>query len=144
MNTDEIRSFLEQFRQAWERQDIAALMACYAEDAVVVSPIFGTLTGKARVEKAFVDLSRAFQTHKITVVDVVIGNDEPPRAVVVWNIQSSHIGDVFGMPPSGKRIDRTIALILTLKGGLINKETRIYDFTSMLIQLGVLKAKPAN
>ena len=144
MTSDEIRAFLDHFRQSWERQDVAALTACYADDCVVVSPIFSTLTGKARVEKAFVDLFKAFQTHNITVVDEVIGNEEPPRAVMLWNIQSSHIGEVFGMPASGKRIDRTMAIILTLKGGLITKETRIYDFTSMLIQLGVLKTKPAH
>ena len=74
----------------------------------------------------------------------MISNDEPPRAVVLWNIQSTHVGEVFGMPPSGKRIDRTIAFILTLRDGLIAKDVRIYDFTSMLMQLGVLRAKPAN
>lgn len=144
MNSDELRAFLDHFRQAWEHQDITALMACYADDCVVVSPIFGTITNKTQVEKSYADLFKAFQTHKVTVVDMVIGNEEPPRAVIVWNLQSSHIGEVFGMPPSGKRIERTIAYILTLKNGRIAKETRIYDFTSMLMQLGVLKAKPAN
>ena len=33
---------------------------------------------------------------------------------------------------------------MTLKDGLIIKETRIYDFTSMLMQLGALRAKPAH
>ena len=144
MSSDEIRSFLDHFRQVWARQDLAALMACYADECLVVSPIFGTVTGKARVEKQFVDLFKAFQTHQITLVDTVIGDETPPRAVVVWSFQSSQIGEVFGMPPSGKRVERTIAFILTLEGGLITRETRIYDFTSMLIQLGVLKVKPAN
>ena len=144
MNPDEIRSFLDHFRHMWERQDVTSLMACYADDCVVVSPIFGTLAGKARVEKQFVDLFKAFHTHKITLVDTVIGNDAPPRAVIVWDFQSSQIGEVFGMPPSGKRVERNIAFLLTIDGGLITRETRIYDFTSMLIQLGVLKVKPAN
>lgn len=144
MNSSEIRSFLDRFRDAWERQDIKALMTCYADNCVVVSPIFNKLTGKAQVEKAFVELFKAFRTQKVAVADMVISNEEPPRAVIVWDIQSSHIGEVFGMPPSGKQIQRTIAYILTLEGGLISKETRIYDFTAMLIQLGVLKAKPAN
>lgn len=74
----------------------------------------------------------------------MIGNEDPPRAVIVWNVQSTHVGEVFGMPASGKRIDRTIAYILTLRDGRITKEVRIYDFTSMLIQLGVLRAKPAH
>ncbi|MDP2055935.1 MAG: hypothetical protein Q8L75_20040 [Acidobacteriota bacterium] len=40
------------------------------------------------------------------------------------------------------KIQRTIAYFLTLKDGLIVRETRLYDFTSMLMQLGVLRAKP--
>jgi steroid delta-isomerase-like uncharacterized protein len=144
MTSDEIRSFLDHFRQAWERHDVKALTACYADDCVVMSPIFSKLSGRANVERSFTDLFKAFQTHTITVQDLVIGNEDPPRAVVVWSIQSTHIGDVFGMPPSGKKIERTIAYILTLKDGLIVKETRIYDFTSMLMQLGVLKVKAGN
>lgn len=143
MTNDEIRSFLERFRRAWEVQDVKTLVACYADDCVVVSPIFSTVTGRAHVEKSFHDLFKAFATQKIMVEDIVIGNDGPPRAVVLWNIQSMHIGEVFGMPASGKRIDRTIAFILTLRDGLIAKDVRIYDFTSMLMQLGVLRAKPA-
>ena len=143
MTSDEIRSFLDRFMHAWEKQDVTSLSACYAEDCVVVSPIFRTLRGRAEVEKSYGDLFKAFATEKVRVDDVVIGNEDPPRAVVVWNVQSTHIGEVFGMPPSGKRIERTIAYLLTLKDGLIAKEVRIYDFTNMLMQLGVLRAKPA-
>jgi hypothetical protein len=32
--------------------------------------------------------------------------------------------------------------VCTLKGGKIQHERRIYDFTGLLIQIGVLKAKP--
>ena len=144
MAHDDIRSILERFRRAWEQQDVEALSACYADDCIVVSPLFSTLNGRRAVEKSFTDLFKAFETQRITVQDMVIGNDEPPRAVVLWKLQSSHAGEVFGLPPSGKRIDVTIAYMLTFKDGLITKETRIYDFTSMLMQLGALKAKPVH
>jgi steroid delta-isomerase-like uncharacterized protein len=144
MTNDEIRSFLDRFRQAWETQDVPALAACYADDCVVVSPIFNTLTGRSQVEKSYADLVKAFATQQISVEDVVIGNDDPPRAVIVWHLHSTQVGEVFGLPPSGKKIDRTVAFILTLRDGLITKETRIYDFTSLLVQLGALRAKPAR
>ena len=143
MTNDEIRSFLEQFARAWERGDAAGLGACYTDDCVVVSPIFRTLKGRAQVERSYVDLFKAFKPQTVRVDDVVIGNDVPARAVVVWTVQSTHIGEIFGMPPSGKRIEQTIAYILTLQDGRIAKDVRIYDFTSMLMQLGVLRAKPA-
>jgi predicted ester cyclase len=143
MTNAEIRAFLELFRHAWESQDVKTLGACYAADCVVVSPIFNTLKGRSEVEKSYVELFRALEFQKIRVDDVVIGNEEPPRAVVVWNVEQTHAGEMFGIKPSGKRIEQTVALILTLKDAQITKEVRIYDFTSMLMQLGVLRAKPA-
>ena len=145
MTHDEIRDFLERFRSTWESHDVKGLASCYADDCVVVSPIFHTLHGRAQVEKSFVDLFKAFSNQAIKVQDIVIDNEEPtPRAAVVWSLQSTHAGEVFGIPPSGKRIDRTIVFVLTFKDGLIVKDTRVYDFTSMLIQLGALRAKPAH
>jgi predicted ester cyclase len=117
--------------------------ACYTDDCIVISPIFRTLKGRAQVEKSYVDIFNAFDPQTVQVEDVVIGSDVPARAVVVWNVHNVHIGEIFGMPPTGKRIEQTIAYILTLRDGRIAKEVRIYDFTSLLMQVGVLRAKPA-
>ena len=144
MTNDDIRVFLERFRHAWEMQDVNTLVGCYAEDCVVVSPIFNTLNGRGQVEKSYVDFFKAFGVLEIKVDDIVIGNEEPPRAAVVWTAQAKHVGEVFGMPASGKRIERTTAFIFTFGNGLITRETRLYDFTSMLIQLGALRAKPVH
>lgn len=144
MTNDDIHSFLERFRHAWERQDVVELVGCYAQDCVVVSPIFNTLNHRSQVEKSYTDFFKALAIQKIKVDDIVIGNEDPQRAVVVWNVQATHVGEMFGMPATGKRIERTTAFILTLKDGLITKEVRIYDFTSLLIQLGALRAKPAH
>jgi steroid delta-isomerase-like uncharacterized protein len=142
MTSDEIRSFLDRFVHAWEHQDVAALSACYTDDCVVVSPIFSTIKGKAKVEKSYHDLFLALANPSITVDDTIISEADPARAVILWTVKSIHAGSIFGMPGTGKRIERTIAYFLTFRDGLIAKERRIYDFTSMLMQLGVLKAKP--
>ncbi len=109
---------------------------------MLVSPIFSTLHGHDAVERSYADLFKVFAKWKIKVDDVVISTEEPPRAVLVWKAESTHVGEVFGMPASGKRIERTVAFILTLANGKIAREVRIYDFTSMLVQLGVLRVKP--
>jgi steroid delta-isomerase-like uncharacterized protein len=143
MTSDEIRSFLDRFVRAWEKQDVKALGACYCQDCTVVSPIFHTVRGRAQVERSYTDLFRAFASPAVRVDDMVISTGEPPRAVLVWTVQAIHAGELFGMPGSGKRIERTAAYILTFRDGLIVNERRVYDFTHMLMQLGVLKAKPA-
>ena len=48
------------------------------------------------------------------------------------------------MPATGKNIERTVAYFLTIEDGKISRELRLYDFTSMLMQLGVLRAKPGH
>ncbi|MCC7035605.1 MAG: ester cyclase [Acidobacteria bacterium] len=143
MTSDEIRSFLDRFVHAWERQDVAALSACYADDCEVVSPIFGTMKGRAQVEKSYTDLFKAFANPTVRMEDTIVCNSELARAVIVWTVQSTHAGEVFGMPATGRRIERTMAYLFTLRDGLIIRERRVYDFTSMLMQLGVLKARPA-
>jgi steroid delta-isomerase-like uncharacterized protein len=141
MTSDEIRGLLDDFVQAWQRQDVKALGACYAEDCVVVSPIFHTLNGRGQVEQSFKDLFRAFENQTLRVDDIVISCGPPDRAVLVCTLQPKHVGEIFGMPPSGKRIDRTIAYVQSIADRRITRETRIYDFTSMLMQLGVLRVK---
>jgi steroid delta-isomerase-like uncharacterized protein len=144
MTSAEIRSFIDRFVRAWESQDPAKIGACYADACEVVSPIFSTLHGRAEVEKSFAALVKAFALQRIRVDEVVISGDDSQRAAVVLNMQSTHVGEVFGMPASGKKIERTIAFFLTLKDDAIVREQRIYDFTSMLMELGVLKVKPGH
>ena len=47
-------------------------------------------------------------------------------------------------PGSGRRVQFDCVLILDIDNGLITHERRIYDFTGVLIQLGVLRGKPAS
>ena len=141
MTSDETRALIDQFVHAWRRQDEKALSACYADGCQVVSPIFHTLNGRVQVEQSYADLFRAFAHQTVNVDDIVIGSDEPTRSVLVCTLRSTHVGEIFGMPPTGKRIDRTVVYIHTMADGKISREVRIYDFTSMLVQLGVLRVK---
>ncbi len=49
----------------------------------------------------------------------------------------------MGLSPTGKHFQFPLVLIFTFENGLIVHERRIYDFTGLLTQVGVLKAKPA-
>lgn len=139
----ELRAFCERFAKAFEREDVAALAACYTDDCEVISPIFHTLRGRLEVEGSFRDLFRALSERKIHVDDIIVDSVEVERALLVVTAQSTHRGEIFGMPGTGRRIENQIAFIFTFEGGKIAKERRIYDFTRMLVQLGVLRAKTA-
>ena len=119
MTNADVRAFLDRFVHAWESQDVPALAACYADDCVVVSPIFNTLHGPRRRGEVVRRSVQGVGIRKVRVDDTVIGSEEPTRAVVVWNVQSTHVGEVFGMPGTGKTIERTVAYFLTIEDGKI-------------------------
>ena len=73
--------------------------------------------------------------------DVLIDGD---RAVVIARLRGTHSGDFFGLAPTGRHMELQAALVLTIADGLVIDERRIYDFTGVLVQVGVLKAKPSG
>ena len=59
-------------------------------------------------------------------------------------VAGTHLGEFFGMGPTGRRIEVAGAFVYRLQGGEIVHERRILDFTGLLIQVGVLRAKPSG
>jgi predicted ester cyclase len=73
---------------------------------------------------------------------------EPPlidgdRAAQYCAVQATQRGTFMGIPGSGRRTEFTCVLLFDFHGGLIARERRIYDFTGLLMNLGILKGKPA-
>jgi len=57
---------------------------------------------------------------------------------------ATHEGELFGLPASHKKIEFRVVRLVTAEDGMIQTERRIYDFTGLLVQLGVLRARPAR
>ncbi len=136
----DIKTLLEQRTEAWTRRDPAALAAAYADDAVVSSPMFRRAEGRPAIEASFASLFRIFP-------DWEMGFEEPcvtgNRAMQVCSVRATQKGDFMGIPGTGKRVEFDCVLIFDFEDGLIKRDRRIYDFTGMLMQLGVLRGKPA-
>jgi predicted ester cyclase len=82
---------------------------------------------------AFLDMTMSWD-------NVVIDGD---MVVTITSIEGTHIGQLLGFEPTGKRFQMSAAFVHRLKDRKIVHERRIYDFTGLLVQIGVLKAKPA-
>jgi predicted ester cyclase len=52
-------------------------------------------------------------------------------------------GGFLGLPPTGKPFRLPVVWLFTVKHGQFVYARPIYDFTGMLVLIGVLKAKPA-
>jgi len=126
---------------AWRARDAGALAADHAADGVVVSPTGGVLEGRAEIERIYRVWFTAFPDLSFTTEDLIIEDD---RVALLCRVTGTHSGEFFGTPATGRHIDVAGALIYRLENGAIVHERRILDFTGLLVQVGVLRAKPAG
>ncbi len=140
MTSEEIRAFLDRHMRAWERLDAAALVADYADDAEITSPLFHTIRGRQQVESSWRELFQSLGDFRFEINDIVVDRDAD-KAALLFTGNSTQRGEFMGVPPTGRRSQNRGAFLFTFRDGRIASETRLYDFTGMLLQLGVLKAK---
>lgn len=139
MTRDEIVALFDRRQQLYDNLDAAALAADYADDAVIESPSAGVHSGRKAAEQAFRAGFGAFLDMKTKTETLLIDGD---RVAQVLAIEGTHIGEFMGMPPSGKPFRLAAVFVYELRDAKIARERRIYDFTGMLVQIGLLKAKP--
>jgi steroid delta-isomerase-like uncharacterized protein len=141
MTREEIVKLFDHRQEAMDRQDVDALTALYAPDCVVESPMAGsTVRGRAAVAHVYHTLFEAFPDLTYTPDDLVIEGDV---AVQIAMVTGTDTGGFMGMPPSGRPVRVPVTILCRFSDGGIAHERRIYDFTGMLVQAGVLKARPA-
>jgi steroid delta-isomerase-like uncharacterized protein len=107
---------------------------------VVQSPIFGEVRGRAEIERTYRDLFRAFADWTLEGQELIIDGN---RAAQVFIVEATHTSEMFGVPATNRRFKIHGVLIFDFRDGRIAYERRMYDFTGLLIQVGVLKTKPA-
>ena len=66
------------------------------------------------------------------------------RVAQQFIVHATHTAEFMGLPGSGRKFDIEGVRLFEMKDGLIAYERRYYDFTGLLIQLGVLRGKPAR
>jgi steroid delta-isomerase-like uncharacterized protein len=141
MTREEIVTMIQGRRDAFVRRDAAALAAGHAKDGVLESPgAGGTVTGREAIAKIYREWFEGFPDVTMDWTELVIDGD---RVVQLGTVSGTDTGGFMGLAATGRRFCFPIALMFTLEDGLIAHERRVYDFTGMLVQIGVLKAKPA-
>ena len=141
MTRDEIMALLGRRNAGWAARDPKALAATHALDGTVNSPTGGLLKGRDEIERIYRVWLTAFPDVVWQPQDVIIDGD---RVVVLAKMVGTHAGEFFGLPPAGRHFEMEVALVMTVADGLIATERRVYDFTGLLVQTGVLRAKPVG
>jgi steroid delta-isomerase-like uncharacterized protein len=138
MTRDEIAALFARRVEAYEDLDAAALAADYADDVAIESPISGP-HGKVDAERNLRAVFDAFLDLKMTFEPPIIHGT---RVALFATAEGTNMGGFMGLPPSGRPFRLSTAFFCELRDGRIVREQRIYDFTGLLVQIGVLKAKP--
>jgi steroid delta-isomerase-like uncharacterized protein len=136
----DIPALIARQTEAWARRNPAALAEGYAEDAVVSSPMFPRAEGRQAIELSFAALFKIFPDWTLVGEKPCISGS---RVMQLCKVGGTLKGEFMGVPGTGKHTEFDCVLIFDIEDGLIKRERRVYDFTGMLIQLGVLRGKPA-
>jgi steroid delta-isomerase-like uncharacterized protein len=139
---DELKAIVERFTETWQRRDPTGLAQHHAPDGVAESPMYATLRGRKAIEDAYRAFFTSFPDATIDVENIIV---DPPYVVVFTTVHATHQNDFFGLPGTNRHVDFRMSRLMKMnEHGLIEHERRIYDFTGLLVQIGVLRAKPAK
>ena len=141
MTRDEITAFFSHRQALWMAHDSQALADGHAMDSIVESPMFGRLCGRDAIRESYANLFATFPDWDLHIDDVLVDGQ---RAVQIFSVNATHTGEFMGLPGTNRRFTIQGVRVFEMSDGFIRHEKRMYDFTAMLVQVGVLRARPAK
>jgi len=137
----ELQALADRFIAAWKRRDPVALAEFHAVNGIAESPMYATRRGRQSIEEAYRAFMTSFPDMTSDVDTILI---DPPRVALFATVNATHVNEFFGLPGTNRRIEFRVARLFEIEDGLIVRDRRIYDFTGILLQVGLLRAKPAK
>jgi predicted ester cyclase len=112
----------------------------YIEDCEIISPnVPPNLRRGREAFKAYGNFLRsAFPDMKITDEDVICEGD---LAAVRWTFNATHLGEFFGVPPSGRKVEITGFDIMVIRDGWIHALYLEQDLMGLLTQIGAFESR---
>ena len=140
MTQQDIQSFFHERAASWRARDASALAAGHALDGRVSSPMWRERLGRDAILESYRQLFETFPDWEFNGQKLLIDGD---RVAQPFSATATLEGGFMGLPATHRRCQIEGVRLYEMKDGLIQSEKRLYDFTGMLIQVGVLKSKPA-
>jgi len=142
MTREALHDIVLRYVETWRRRDPVLIAQFHASNGVAESPMYATLRGRKAIE----DAARAFFT---SFPDATLELDaalvDAPRVAIFTTVNATHVNEFFGLQGTNRHIEFRNARLMEMDDqGLIAHERRIYDFTGLLVQVGILRAKPAK
>jgi steroid delta-isomerase-like uncharacterized protein len=136
-----VRRFVEEF---WNKGNTAAANELMASAAVIHLPTGDVLNPNEL--KIFVGTWReSFPDWHSTFEELIAEGD---RVAERWTGRSTHLGELQGIPPTGKRVEGPGSVFYRIVGGKIVELRASFDMMGLMQQLGALvnpkHAEPAS
>ncbi len=140
MTRDQIHEFFADRKQAWVARDAGALAAGHHAHGTLDSPMFGRREGRDAIRKSYEALFTTFPDWDYQGEELLIDGN---RVAEPFMVDATHVGSFMGFDGTGRKFRIQGVRLFTMEDTLVLHERRMYDFTGLLIQIGVLKGKPA-
>ena len=132
MSIKENKALVRHVVELWNRRDMDAFFKLLAPEYVEHLPS-GDISLE-QLKKYAPKFFAAFPDISITINDMVAEGD---KVAVLVNWRATHKGEYMGIPPTGKKIDITVAMIIKIVGGRWMEFWNVTDIRLMQ-QLGVI------
>jgi steroid delta-isomerase-like uncharacterized protein len=131
---------LSRFLDAMKKRDLNAVSTLVSKDCVIESMTSGGLVGSTGMRHLYGEWLAAFPDLAVHAEETIIDGD---RGVLVTTLAGTDLGGFMSLPATGKSFRLSCVMVLTVADGQIIRYRSVYDFTGLLVQVGILKAKPA-
>lgn len=139
MTRDQIEALMSRCATALVQHDAAALAVEHADHCVIESPTAGgPVTGREAIRQVYATWFKAFPDMAIKPEVPIIDGQ---RTAQGFMLSGTDTGGFLGLPPTNKPFRLPLVWLCEVDQGAITHSRPVYDFSGMLIQLGVLKVK---
>ncbi len=136
MSAQENKDVVRRFWGVWEQGNIDLVDELLAPDYVNHSPgIPGQPAGPEGV-KAVVSMFQNGMPDLRVIVEDMIAEDD--KVAVRYTLEGTHEGELFGIPPTGRRLSIKSITVERVSEGKIREHWRITDSLDMMQQLGAI------
>jgi len=126
--------------EVWNRQNLAAIDELFAADLVDHGLPPGVPPTREGVKQFAAAFWRAFPDGRMNVEDQIAERD---LVVTRWTARATHLGELMGIPPTGRQVVVSGINVDRVAGGMIVEAWSQFDQVGMLRQLGAMPAPEA-
>jgi steroid delta-isomerase-like uncharacterized protein len=136
MSVEENKTTMRQYLGVFEEGNIDLLDEVLAPDYVNHTPATPDLPTGPEGVKGVVSMFRGGMPDlKVVVEDMIAEGD---KVATRYTLEGTHEGELFGVPPTGRRLSIKSITVERVSDGKIREHWRVTDSLDMMQQLGVV------